>query len=282
MRVTHISVSAQESDLFSTKLIKPGATDRFIMRGMIGLDADEVITKFYGYGAQNNDKFYRMGLKPREVVMRLVLNPTWSIGETYSDLRDEMYRAISAARNGEVTINFYASATNVAELKGYITKFEVPHFSKDAEVQITIMCEDPILRGVQPVEYYTNHFTGPSVIIADQFSTAPHGFEMQVTFTGTTAAFTIQDASSPDWQFEVVPSSSFLTSDVLYFSSYQNDKQLYMTRSSVVTHLMDKLVPGSVWPSIFPGRNTFYIPALVPTATITVDWLKFKPAYWGV
>lgn len=282
MRLTHISVSSGDTELFSTKLVRPSGTDRFIMRGMIGLDADEIIPKFYGNGALNGDKFYRLGLKPREIVMRLVMNPTWSIGESYSDLRDGLYRAISASRSSGVTITFYAAATSVAKLDGYITKFEVPHFSKESEVQITIMCNDPLLRGVQPVELYSNHFTGADVIVADQFSTAPHGFEMQVTFTGTTADFILRDAAAWDWQFKVVPDSSFLTGDVLYLSSENDNKQLYMIRSAVTTYLMDKVVPGSVWPSIFPGRNTFNIPALTPTATITVDWLKFKPAYWGV
>lgn len=284
MRLTEIAVYSKTQELFSLNLERPNSSDRFVIKAMTGLDADEIIPRFYGFGSLDAAKFYQMNMNKREIVMRILLNPRWNMGETYSDVRDDLYRAISSTRDGLLSLLFKSSATTVASLNGSVTKFEVPHFSKTAEVQLTILCEDPLLRSVSSVEVDPADISGSTIVVSDASSTAPHGFEMTVTFSAAAGDFVIQDASTPNWIFKIDPAvgNDFASGDVLYISSEFGNKRVERTRSSVVSYMLDSVTPGSVWPVIFPGRNEFYLPGRVPTVKYSITSFKYKAAYWGV
>src|SRR5215510_8111613 len=138
MRISNITLNANESEICDFGFRDPTTRNQYIAKAIIGLDSDEIVSKFYAFGLDSKNRFYDLAIKEREVVIRIALNPNRVISDTYSDLRDDLYKAISASRTGEVQLYFYSGATLIAELSGFITKFEVPHFSKIAEVQITI------------------------------------------------------------------------------------------------------------------------------------------------
>ena len=283
MRVTNVglySANFAEPITFSLRDADPSA--QYMVRTIIGLDAEELVPKFYGFGVTNTkSRLYDIGMKPRDIVIRVVLKPRFNLDESYSDIRDDLYRAISATRTGAITLHFNSGATTVARISGFITKFEVPYFARTPEVQLTVRCNDPIFRALNPVSYLPADLkTVNPIIIPDSLSTAPHGFTMRVTFKATAAYFNVQDtASNPEWTFKVTPSGGFLSDDVLYFSSEFSDKYLYMIRSSVTTHLVDKINPGSVWPIIFPGANNFHFSQI---ASFNWNSLEYYAAYWGV
>jgi hypothetical protein len=281
MRVTDISLYSGEVEMisFSTSASDPDA--QYMVREMVGLDTEDLVPRFYGFGLQTKSKFYEFVMKPRLIVTRFVLNPRFKLGESYSDVRDQLYKLISTARNGIVTMHFEAGGTTVSQIDGFITKFEVPYFTQLPEVQISIRCDDPVFRGINPVLYTPNELkTTNPIIIADSLSTAPHGFEMHITFTVATPIFHIQDdQTNPDWVFQVTPNGGFLVGDVLNLSSEFSQKQLSLTRGGVETYLVDKLSPQSIWPMIFPGSNTFYFPEI---ANFTWNSIEYYPAYWGV
>jgi hypothetical protein len=282
MRVTTVTLYAvpgEEVITFSLRDSDPRA--QYVIRNMVGLDAEELIPKFYGSGLYTKPKFFDFGLKAREIVARIILNPRIRIDESYSDIRDELYRAISSTRTGQVTLHFNSGATTVSQISGFITKFEVPYFTQLPEVQITIRCDDPMFRGINPVEFEPADMkTVNPIIIADSLSTAPHGFCIELTFKAAAPSFTIQDVpTNPEWLFKVVPSGGFLIGDKLYFSSEFANKYLYMVRAGVTTYLTDRIQPNSIWPILFPGSNSFHF---VDIASFNWNEVDFYPAYWGV
>lgn len=287
MRITSIELTCCDEQILTGALRAPGDTDRFLVKAIYGLDADELVPKFYGFGANTGTPFYRFGMKTREIVMRLVLAPNWENSDTYSSVRDQLYRAISKSRNGTVELQLKSTATTVAVISGQIVKFEVPHFNQDPELQITIRCEDPVFRSLTDMEYVDADFDSTGYIsIPDQVSTAPHGFEMQVTFLKDAfTGFTIQDDSTYDWRFHVTAppnySDKFQLNDVLYFKSEYGKKELWVQRFPAKQNLMEMVSMDSVWPVIFPGDNEFYLPQYL-NADYTIDFIRFKSAYWGV
>ena len=281
MRVTDIELYSSRNVnaiTFSLREVKPD--DRYYIKETTGLDAEDLIPKFYAAGLVNKAKYYDFGMKPRIIGMRFILNPNFKLDETVSDLRDAIYRIISASRTGKVTLNLNASGTTVAKTAGFITKFEASYFTDKPDLQLTIQCDDPLFRGIASIVYDDElKQTNPQVIV-DSLSTAPHGFSLIATFKAASPTFTIQSsATTPEWKFTVTPDVAFASGDVLYFSSDQANKYLYVVRGAVTTYLMDKIMPTSVWPSLFPGSNTFTIPEI---ATLTLNKIEFYPAYWGV
>ncbi|MET0786275.1 MAG: hypothetical protein ABWY25_06175 [Paenisporosarcina sp.] len=282
MRITSVSLYSSENvEAITFNLRNPDPEDQYMIRAMAGLDSEEIIPRFYGYGLTSKTKYYDFGMKARDVVIRAVLNPRFILNETYSDIRDRLYKTISATRNGKITLNFSSGTTIVAKIEGFITKFEVPYFSQLPEVQLTVRCDDPMFRAINAVVFLpANLPTVNPIILPDSLSTAPHGFSMQVTFKTNTPSFTIQDVpTNPEWKFKIIPNGGFLTNDVLYFSSEFTNKYCYIVRSGATTYLIDRIETGSLWPLIFPGQNTFHF---VDIAAINWNRIEYYASYWGV
>ncbi len=284
MRLTNVllqSPTLEDPIRFS---LNPGDQDaRYKVRNIVGIDAEDIVAKFYGRGlnASEDVRFYNFTMKPRDIVIRVALNPKVHINETHSHIREDLYRSISATRSGKVKVLFMAAATTVAEIDGFITKFEASHFTQTPEVQITIKCNDPMFRGVNPVILTDEELSSTNpVFVPDSLSTSPHGCHICLEFTDASPTLTIQDEpSDPNWVFVVTPDGGFLAGDVLHLSSDYSNKFLYIERSSTIIQLMDKISPISFWPVIFPGQNTFYFLEIDD-----FDWQEiiYYPSYWGV
>jgi hypothetical protein len=281
MRVTSVELFTDDQPILSLGFSRPESSDKYQIKAMVGLDADEIIRKFYAFGAGTNRKFYNLKLTKRDLVLRIVLNPNYSIDESVSDVRDRIYAAISANRSSVVDVFFNSGGSAAGKLSGFITKLEVPHFSKEPELQITISCEDPMIRGHAPTVLKPAQLSNTNpVLIADSISNAPHGLSMNVEFTAVTTAFTIQsEASSPEWSFTVTPLTPFQIGDILHLSSEFASKNLYVDDGSSITYLMDRISPGSIWPTIFPGNNEFHFSQIA-----NFDWIDVThyAAFWGV
>jgi len=281
MRVTSVSLFANESEAIRFDLRNVASQSQYVVRQILGLDAEELVPRFDGFSKDGSQAFYDVRMKPRDVVMRIVLNPRFNLNETHDYIRDTLYKAISATRSGLLELQFHAGASIAATIKGHMTKFEVAYFSKTPELQITIRCNDPLFRGINPVVMNVTDLpiVNP-VVLADSMSTAPHGFRLRIDFKATTPTFTVRDAeTNPTWEFKVVPPTSFLSGDVLYFSSEYAKRYLYMIRGGVTTHLLDRIEPTSIRPLIFPGFNEFWFPEI---ASFNWQELRFDAAYWGV
>jgi hypothetical protein len=285
MKVTDVAVYAGKpegtEELFTFSLSRSDPTAQYMAREMLGMDVEELIPKFYGFSLQSKAKFYDFVMRPRTIVTRIVLNPRFNLDESYSDIRDNLYRSISAVRSGVVVMHFNSIGTTVARIFGFITRFEVPYFTPLPEVSITIRCDDPMFRAINPVIYEPEDLPSANpLILSDNTSTAPHGFQFEITFTGTAPSFTIQDQlTNPEWLFKVIPNGGFQTGDKLFFSSDYSNKYLYMERASVRTYLVDKIQPESIWPLLFPGHTSLYFLEMA-----VFDWnnLEYFSAYWGV
>ena len=282
MRVTLVemySASFEEAITFSLENEEPNA--QYQARSILGLDADDIVPKFYGSSISGGSKYYDFALKPRDIVIRVVLSPRFNLDESYSDVRDRLYRTISANRSGLVTLHFSAEGSLISQIVGSIIKFEATHFTNLPEVQITIRCNDPMFKGISPVIFEPADLqVANPVKFPDSLSTAPHGFSMQLTFDATTPSFTVQDvAASPEWKFKVIPTGGFLSGDVLYFSSERSNKHIYYVRGASTVQLGDKIESGSMWPIIFPGQNEFHF---VDIASFNWNSVEYFASYWGV
>lgn len=280
MNVTGVSLYSNNVKLFQFNFQNTGLDSPYQLKKMLGLDADELIPKFYAFSTTGK-KFYDVALKPRFVTILLKLNPRYNLGETPASLRAELYKMISGSRISEIELRFLDGVTETSKIFGFITRFEAPPFAKAAEVSITVRCVDPVIRGLTTIELLDASLndTNP-VLVTDTQSTAPHGFDLKITITGALTEFVIQDtATSPEWKFRIVPSSAFASGDILHISSQFGKKHVYMIRSAVTTHLLDKIDPLSVWPIIFPGVNSFHFSQI---ATFDWDYLRYDASHWGV
>lgn len=279
MKLTSVELQPVNSlDFALLSFRDPNSLNPYNVKEIIGLDADEIIARYYG-SSGTTTKFYNLSLEKRDVIIKILLNPRFDQGESYSSLRDDLYKLISSSRTGLIHIHLKNQDEIVAAISGFVTKLEAPHFEKEPNVQITIKCDDPMLKAMDPVEVVVDDLDPALTVIQDTLSTAPHGFKFEMTFLDTVASFNLEDPTNAIWSFVVTPVGGFLVDDVLYFSSEHDNKYLYIIRAAATIHLADVISSGSVWPIIFPGDNSFSI-----NNDTDMEWtsISYYPTYWGV
>jgi hypothetical protein len=278
MKITSVELHPHgSSEVCELSFRDPSRQNPYNVKGITGLDADEIVPRFYGTPGSSN--FYNLVMVKRTIVILLELNPRYELNESPSSLRDNIYRMIASSRQGLMHIWFKEAADTKAILSGYITKTEAPLFNKTSEIQITIECDEPMLKAPNPVSLNVVGLDPSLTIVQDDLSTAPHGFKFEVSFDADVASFLMEDPDDATWAFEITPVAGFDVGDVLHFSSEYNDKYVYIVRGGNVIHLADVIVSGSVWPVIFPGENKF---TLANGANLDWDAISHYPTYWGV
>lgn len=282
MRVTSIGLYDPNNKEVATFALRSETTkSRYMVRQIIGMDADDLTPKFYGFGLNGVNKFYSFGLKTREIVIRVMLNPAFSLNEEVSDLREELYKAISSSRTGLVDLRFFSGGVALSKLQGRIVKLEAGYFNQSPEVQLTIRCFDSMFRGINPIRLSGSEIPPTNPLrLTDSLSTAPHGFAASVTATVAIPSIRIQDKeTSPDWTFEIIPSGGIHVGDILYFSSDFAAKALHIDRAGVIIPLIDRIKTGSIWPMIFPGMTELYF---TNRGSFTWNFIEYHTAFWGV
>lgn len=278
MRVTSVDLYSNDTRRVHFDLVGPDVGNPFMLKGIAGTDAEEIIPMFYGQGSTSRRKFYDMKLAPRELVMRIGLNPNYSLNQRAGDLRDKLLKMISANRGGLLQLRFNDGSVPIAAISGFIIKFIGPVTNKEPEAQITVRCDDPLFKSLHLTNQILTDLDTEDPIITDPVSTAPHGFKFKLTFTDAVNPFVIADnMGTPEWEFQI--DYPFLTGDELYFSSEVGDKYIYRVRTGVTLHLADKLAQGSIWPILFPEEpNVFEISG----STFTWNEMYWYEAFWGI
>lgn len=279
MKITSVEIHPEgSSDICVLSFRDPRRLNSYNIKGITGLDADEIVPKYYGVSGDSITKYYNFSMEKREIGVLVELNPNFSANESYSDLRDRIYKMIASSRTGVIWINFKNEDESIAAISGFVTKLEASLFTGTPEVQITVTCHDPMLKAVAPTIIDVSELDPALTTIQDDLSTAPHGLTFEMEFTAATASFHIHSVLD-EWSFEVTPSGGFLIGDVLHFSSEFKNKYLYIQRGVLTIHLADVIYPGSIWPILFPGENEF-----VCEDPANMEWVAIShyPTYWGV
>lgn len=278
MRVHRIDLYSNDHEVARFDTDGPNRRNPYVLKNVTGLDAEQITPQFYGQGAVSDIKFTSLALEPREVVMRVGLQPDWSVGNTPADLRSNLLKAIASNRSGLIQLRFYENEVVIGVLDGFVNKFTDSPSAKESEVIITVKCDNPLIRSMDVTSQILTGLSVSAPVLIDPISTAPHGFKFKLTITSDmTPPWGIQDSATPDWKFQL--NNVLLDNDELYFSSEENDKYLYLVRSAVTYHLMDQLELGSLWPIMFPGENTFDILGGSSFVWNEVYWYE---THWGI
>lgn len=279
MKLTSIDLYSNGNQVAAFSFRDPTSSNPYNVQQITGLDSDEIVPKFYSMSADATTRYYNLVPNKKEVVLLISLRPKWALGKSYSDLRDDLYRAIQSSRDGTIHLQFKNGSYTVAAIKGFVVKFETNLNSSTPQVQLTIQCDDGLLRSLEEYVYDFNELANDMTLV-DHASTAPHGFRFNVTFTEGATEFKIQDLVVPTWEFKVTPDTPFLVDDKLFFSSDHLGNEIYILKpDNKIKYLTADVALGSIWPIMFPGVNDM---VFFSDGDFTWNELSFYRTYWGV
>lgn len=281
MKVTSIEIRPDNSpEIIELSFRDPLRENSFNVKGITGLDADEITPRYVGMSTSSTSSLFEMALNKREIVLKIEINPQYANKESFASLRDRLYRTVFTSRTGKVQLRFKNLSVYVAELSGFITKFEVAYFDQVPELQMTVKCDEPMLKGPTPIDVLVRDIDLAEFVIDDSISTAPHGFAFEIELTDVLVdTIDISDPDDDSWKFIISPGWGWLAGDKVSFSTDFKNKQLFLIRSGVSYYLADIIAAGSAWPLIFPGANKF---SFTNADVLQINSMSFYPAYWGV
>lgn len=221
---------------------------------------------------------------PRDLALKIGLNP--QLGQTYSDLRDDLYKLIGRT----VFVKLMNSSLVIAQSTGYVQKVEPVHFSNKPDIAVMIECEDGMFSSPAYVTIpvaVLQTMTNPIIDYSD--GTAPAGIEL--TFQNTTGVsktgFSISNhsefwhAGSGDVNNLFQVTYAIDANDIIVLSTHPKNRSIMMYDNSagIWIDIAGYLNSGAVWPMLYPGVNQFaWSLNWVTSWTVT----RYIPRYWGV
>lgn len=284
MQVDKIQLWSNNRQICEFSLNGENLQSPYILKGSTGLDAEQITARYYGEGLETRTKWYDLSLSPREVSLKIGLNPNYGLGDRPIGLRDTLYKAIASNRNGMVKLKFMYDGACVGVLNGLVTKLEADLHAKATDVQLTMRCQDPLIKAETKTTLDVATLDTESFTITDLVSSAPHGLFMkfEVAQLVPTTFMSIRDAET-DYEWEFRFDNAVVDNDMFYLSSENGNRFFYKLPNDLPIgqeHLMGYLQVGSSWPYIFYGDNPFFI----EIAGFTFTWaeVSYYETHWGI
>lgn len=264
-------------------------TDLLQIRNIDGLDPVKASVNTSPFGAVDGASYTGSSVLTRNIVLTIGLKPDWDVW-TFEKLRRLVYQYFMPKR--QTRLVFYSDDLVPVEISGVVESCEVNQFSKDPEMQVSIICPDPYFTALEPVV-----LTGQTVPIGsvqpveqslpvtliEYNGTIEAGLHLDVTATTDPppteigiqlgdpkiSYFGVQAAVNPSMYFELssLPMQKFV--------------QNINIGSGVITNLLSKvnIQEGALWPSLAPGENEF----IVTTDVGVHDWeLTYYERFGGL
>ncbi len=221
-----------------------------------------------------NNQYLGRDAQPRQIVIRVGLNPNYAIGQTVSSIRETLYGLLTPGASDLITVRMMNGPNVVVQAVGTVNKMEIVPFSKDPEVQITIDCLESYLSAST---YVTKAGITDFDNTIDNIGSVTVGFFYEMIFTADRAGCTIfagGPATLPQMHFDY----PFLDGDVLQVNTQKGRRSIKVKRGSTTLNAIRALSVDSVWLMMHPGENTFWMSPAVN------DWgnVIYTPKYWGI
>lgn len=257
MSIIKVEVMNSRGNLLALSL--EDISNGYVVKDIDGLGpvkATIVSSDFAGVDGQQEQASSR---EIRNVTIKLGYAPNFGINETVRVLRSRLYDFFMTAT--KVTLTFYMADGLEVKTTGTVESCEPAIFSREPEMDISIICFDP--------DFIDTELTSISGVFTTT-DTTPHVIQVNGSSkTGLTSlSFTAAKAMSDFTIYHTTPSGDvqtmlvsvpLLVGDVINLSSIKRQKSITLTRSGVTTSILWAVSPQSIWVLLEPGVNQLYL-----------------------
>lgn len=264
--------SVQARTAYGSLLELPLASDAISInplqiRNITGLGPVKANVNTTPLGLYDAETYVGSSVGKRNIVITVGLNPNW-IDQSMESLRGLLYAYFMTKR--QVFLRFFSTHLPTVEILGYVEGFEPNIFSKDPEIQISVICPSPdfvdivatIVTGV-----VSTNLLSPTNI--NYIGTVPTGFVLKVEASvalpgyinspisivlispeASTLAFigTVDSITSPKYvEVSTIPGQKYIRSITV--------------PGGVISSILSTMVNPSTWPRLQNGSNLFKVKA---------------------
>lgn len=261
------------------------ATDPIQIKNIDGLGPVNATVNTAQYGSIDGEFYYGSVVGKRNIVLTVGLNPDYAT-QSMEFLRQCLYQYFMP--KSAVTLRFTSTHMPEVSIDGIVESFEPNMFSKDPEIQVSIICPQSEFTAVLPTAYQgvTVAFGSNTFTNVNYEGNVPAGFVVTVVanaaHTAVTGEFRML-VKNPDTGLWVISTATVDTTagHNLEISTVRGDKHVssVLISSGAKTSILEKVSPGSLWFPFVYGLNQFQVLAATPGQ----DWnLLYSARYGGI
>lgn len=217
----------------------------------------------------------------RNITIQLGYVPDFTIDQTVRTLRSRLYQFFMTKM--KINLVFYMTDGLVVEIEGRVETCEPAIFTREPQMDISIVCFNPDLVDPTPVSMHdvftTTDTEGSPVVVAGSVETGL----TSLTFTAPIAlpdGFTIYHTTPAGDLRTMVVSAPLELNDVVNICTIKGQKSITVTRTGTTSSLMYAVSPLSTWVLLEPGENQLYLSASeTDPAPVLID---FHNRYGGL
>lgn len=203
----------------------------------------------------------------------IILN-VWPAGRNTAACRLELYKIFKVSKSVNLRIE---TGSRDCEIDGYIENMDSDFDNYAQQMQISIVCPDPLLKAHTPTTASaTTAGTAVTVANAGDFDT---GAVFEITATGAVEGLTISNNTTGE-TFGI--NVTLAAGDKVTLNTKQGEKSLILTpNGQSPTNILNKMTDGSKWLTLQPGNNSVAFTATSGGANATMT-IAFSALYGGI
>lgn len=263
----------REDDTFLLKIpvTNPLSTDSYIIKGIEGLTPAKGVIASSTYASQDGGAIHSKRTDMRNIVLTIGYLPDYSASQTIQSLRQALYTIFPT--KGNVRLVFINSEHDAMQIDGVVESFEALIFTKEPQIQISIICPNPHLQS--RTDLTLNGKTGVSLDMSTSGSERS-GFLFEMTMTKNMNR--VEIICSPDEG--LVYSRTLQTGDRLRISTIRGNKYISLLRAgSYLINELRYIESGSMDLGISRSTSDFK----VITASTNLNYsVRFRPQWQGM
>jgi hypothetical protein len=233
----------------------PG-TDPLQLLNIEGLGPVKAAITTQPFGVFDGEAYLGGNVGKRNLVMTVGLNPDWH-DQTMEGLRVLLYNYFMPKL--PVRFRFWSTHLPTCQIDGYVESMDPNMFSKDPQIQISIICPIPDFIAVEPTVETGLTNDGTSFKMLDYLGSTPAGVILKVTQAvgnpGEDAIQLILKGEHPAQTFTTrgrVDATTYFEIDSIPGEKYVRSVS---TTLGTITNYLNNVAVDAVWPWLYPGEN---------------------------
>jgi hypothetical protein len=254
-------------------------TDLIQIRNIAGLDPVKAAVNTSPFGSVDGAAYLGSSVPSRNIVLTLHPNPDW-VDWSVEKLRRLIYSYFMPKLLTRLV--FYSNDMLPVAIAGVVEDVSVTQFSKDPEIQVSIICPDPYFTALNPkvvTGQSDRDFSSPTEVQYNGSVVAGINVEITRVSEPVPTFIGIQIGDPSESYFNVtasVDASKYFMMNSLAGNKFAQNVSL---TTGVITNLLMWLQSGSSWPVLQPGVNDF---AIITDGGVQ-DWqLTYYERYGGL
>lgn len=231
-------------------------SDGLVLEDVEGLDPVKATIVSSKFAQQDGSQFHSTRREERNILIKLGLEPDY-ISNTVRDLRKRLYNFFMP--ESEVNLRFYMADGLEVDILGRVESCEAPLFTKEPEMDISIICFDPDFIELESVVIIGTTTSSSTETVITYDGTVKTGIQLVLNVDRSITEFTIYHRP-PDGVLRTMDfAASLIDGDVLTISTVTGKKGATLNRGGTISSLLYGVSPQSNQIELDHGENNIRV-----------------------